>query len=117
VLLWWLADEHAHLTASARKALSHAPESTLISAVSVWEIAIKRGLGKLEAPDDLLDQLESAHVPLLSISARHADRAGRLPPHHRDPFDRLLVAQALTEGAALISADAVLAAYGVDVVW
>jgi PIN domain nuclease of toxin-antitoxin system len=112
-----MADEHSRLSAPARKALTASTHAAVVSAVTVWEIAIKRELGKLDAPDDLLDRLEAARVPLLSISAHHADRAGRLPAHHRDPFDRLLVAQALTEGAALVSADEVLGAYGVKRVW
>ena len=112
-----MAGDTDRLTAVAQQALENSPESVVVSAVTVWEVAIKRGLGKLSAPDDLLDQLERARVRLLSVSARHADRAGRLPSHHRDPFDRLLVAQALTEGAALVTADGLLGSYGVEIVW
>lgn len=79
--------------------------------------AIKRRLGRLDAPDDLLPQLERARVELLPISARHADRVATLPPHHRDPFDRLLVAQAASEALALVTADESLRRYDVDVVW
>lgn len=83
----------------------------------IWEVAIKRRLGKLDAPGDLLEQLERAGVDLLPITARHADRVGTLPLHHRDPFDRLLVAQADTDGLSLVSADKNLRRYGVKVVW
>lgn len=83
----------------------------------VWEIAIKRRLGKLDAPTDLLEQLERAKVELLPITTRHADRVGTLPMHHRDPFDRLLVAQADTEGLVLITADEWIGGYDVDVLW
>lgn len=83
----------------------------------IWEVAIKRRLGKLEAPGNLLEQLERAGVDLLPITPRHADRVGTLPLHHRDPFDRLLVAQADVDGLALVSADKDLRRYGVKVVW
>jgi len=83
----------------------------------IWEVAIKRRLGKLDAPDDLLKRLEQAGVDLLPITARHADRVRTLPLHHRDPFDRLLVAQADVDGLALVSADKDLRRYGVKVVW
>lgn len=89
----------------------------VVSAVTVWEAAIKRGLGKLDAPADLLAQLERANVELLAITARHADRVAALPPHHRDPFDRLLIAQATVEGMPLASADEWLGAYDIDLVW
>jgi PIN domain nuclease of toxin-antitoxin system len=114
-VLWWLAGERKRLTAAAVQAIEEG--QAIVSAVSVWEIAIKRALGKLDAPDDLLKRLEDARAPLLSISARHADRAGRLPAHHRDPFDRLLVAQGLIKGAALVTADESLGSYGIDIIW
>jgi PIN domain nuclease of toxin-antitoxin system len=89
----------------------------VISAVVIWEVAIKRRIGKLDAPPDLLEQLERAGVDLLPITARHANRVGTLPLHHRDPFDRLLVAQADTDGLALATADDDLSRYGIEIVW
>jgi PIN domain nuclease of toxin-antitoxin system len=89
----------------------------VISAVVVWEVAIKRQLGKLDAPSDLLERLEQAGVELLPITARHADHVRALPMHHRDPFDRLLIAQAAVEGLPLVTADAQMDAYGVEVIW
>ena len=89
----------------------------LVSAVVIWEVAIKRHLGKLDAPEDLLDQLEKAEVDLLPITPRHADRVAALPMHHRDPFDRLLVAQAQTDELLLVTADSDLADYGIETVW
>jgi PIN domain nuclease of toxin-antitoxin system len=98
-------------------AITAGENRVVVSAVVIWEVAIKRRLGKLEAPDDLLDQLERAGVDLFPITAGHADRVGTLPLHHRDPFDRLLIAQAETDGLSLISADSDLRRYDVDVVW
>lgn len=101
----------------AYSALTARDIRTVVSAVTIWEIAIKRSLGKLEAPDGLLSQLERAGVDLLPVSARHADQVAALPPHHRDPFDRLLVAQATVEGLTLASGDEDIRRYDVEVVW
>lgn len=83
----------------------------------VWEVAIKRRLGKLDAPADLLEQLERARADLLPVTARHANRVGTLPMHHRDPFDRLLIAQADVDGLTLVTADNEMEDYGVDILW
>jgi PIN domain nuclease of toxin-antitoxin system len=112
-----MAGERDRIGKKASKAIEAQSGRTLISAVVVWEIAIKRRLGKLDAPTDLLEQLERAKVELLPITARHADRVGTLPMHHRDPFDRLLVAQADTEGLVLVTADEWIGDYDVDVLW
>jgi PIN domain nuclease of toxin-antitoxin system len=117
VVLWWLTGEIDRLGNQATKAIADAGDTVIISAVVIWEVAIKRQLGKLEAPDDLLEQLERAGVELMPITPRHADYVRNLPPHHRDPFDRLLVAQAETEGLALVTADAELSRYDIEVVW
>jgi PIN domain nuclease of toxin-antitoxin system len=117
VVLWWLAGERDRVGARAKRALAGGEDQVVVSAVVVWEVAIKRRLGQLEAPDDLLEQLAHAGVELLPITARHADRVGTLPLHHRDPFDRLLIAQADTEGFALVSADGEFRRYGLEVVW
>jgi PIN domain nuclease of toxin-antitoxin system len=89
----------------------------LLSAAVLWEIAIKRGMGKLEAPDDLAPTLLLAGARALPVTIEHASAVERLPLHHRDPFDRMLIAQALIEDAALVSGDHHLRAYGVPVVW
>lgn len=112
-----MAGERKRLGKKATAAIDAADARVLISAVVIWEVAIKRRLGKLDAPADLLGQLERAGVDLLPITARHADRVGDLPMHHRDPFDRLLVAQADVEGLALVTADSELGDYGVALVW
>jgi PIN domain nuclease of toxin-antitoxin system len=112
-----MAGETGRIGKRAVAAVEAADSGIVVSAVSVWEVAIKRGLGKLDAPPDLLQRLETARVELLPITARHADRVATLPNHHRDPFDRLLVAQAQVEGFTLVSADGNLDAYGTDVLW
>jgi PIN domain nuclease of toxin-antitoxin system len=89
----------------------------LFSAASAWEAAIKRALGKLDPPADFTAEVLGGGAAELPISARHGEAAGALPAHHRDPFDRLLVAQARLEGAVLISSDTWLKAYDVEVIW
>jgi len=115
-LLWWLSDD-AGLSDTARAALADPANDVLVSTASVWEIAIKRGLGKLSAPDDLPDHIEAQGFGWLPVAAEHAWRVRDLPLHHRDPFDRLLVAQALSERVAIVSADARFRAYGVETRW
>jgi PIN domain nuclease of toxin-antitoxin system len=107
VALWVLADD-PQLGARARKAL-RSQGRVLLSAATVWEIAIKADLGKLEAPDDLLERVRSAGFAPLPVSAEHTwatRRVGGLP--HRDPFDRLLLAQSIVERVPFLTADRVL---------
>lgn len=113
--LWWLTDD-ARLPQVAREAIAGA-ESPVVSAASVWEVAIKRPLGKLDAPPRFSQTLAGYGFELLAITAGHAERVADLPLHHGDPFDRLLVAQALEERLTLVSGDRALAAYGVPMVW
>jgi len=96
------------------EATSH---DVLLSAVVVWEVAIKRSLGKLEAPGDFAQTLLAVGAVPLPISLAHAAAVAELPWHHRDPFDRLLVAQAAIEAAVIVSGDDTLRPYGVPVVW
>lgn len=117
VVLWWLADETDRFSEEAWRVLDDPSVDAVVSAASVWEIAIKRGLGKLEAPDDVVAQLSNSPVELLPITAHHADEVSRLPDHHRDPFDRLLIAQAKIERLAVATADDAFARYSVDVIW
>ena len=115
-LLWWLTDD-PDLSATAREALAEPANDVLVSAASVWEIAIKRALGKLTAPDDLPAQIEAEGFGWLAVKAEHAWRVRDLPPHHRDPFDRLLVAQCLVEQMPIVSGDSCFGAYDVDAWW
>jgi PIN domain nuclease of toxin-antitoxin system len=111
VLLWWLADDPS-LGEQAARAVEREPE-VYVSAASVWEIAIKKAIGKLDAPDDLVEAVDASGFRPLPIGLAHADRAGSLPRHHDDPFDRMLVAQAQLEGLTLVTVDARLPSYEV----
>ncbi len=91
--------------------------TVFLSAVSVWEIAIKRSLGKLRIEEGWARALTRLDFEPMPVTSTHAQQVERLPWHHRDPFDRLLIAQATVEDHALVSADPRLADYGVDVVW
>ena len=112
VLLWALEDSQA-LSVDARQSIADTRNEVFVSAVSIWEMAIKRSLGKLRAPDNLADTVQEAGFAALPITLAHAEQAGMLPPHHRDPFDRMLVAQALAEGLVVVTDDALIPKYGV----
>jgi PIN domain nuclease of toxin-antitoxin system len=111
LLLWWLEDSRS-LSAAARELIREPQNAVFISAVSLWEIWLKESLGKLRLPDDFEAKLEDEPFENLPLSATHARQVASLPWHHRDPFDRMLVAQAQTEKLALLTADDRLAAYG-----
>ncbi len=114
VLLWWLADDPS-LGEEARAGISDATSSVFVSAATVWEVSIKQALGKLEAPSDLLRQIELNRFEPLSMTVSHAYTAGALPRHHDDPFDRMLVAQAMIEDLTLLTRDPRMGLYGVGV--
>jgi PIN domain nuclease of toxin-antitoxin system len=114
--LWWLSGDERFGDGAART-LGDETNQVLLSAAVVWEVAIKRSLGKLDAPADLVPVLLGAGVQALPVSLEHAAAVEDLPWHHRDPFDRLLVAQAAIEGATLVSRDEALRPYGVALVW
>ena len=100
-----------------RPAIEDPRAAVMISAVSVWESAIKSALGKLRVPDDLPERLDDFAFERLAITDVHAWAVRALPPVHSDPFDRLLAAQALCERATIVSADAIFDRYGVTRVW
>ncbi|MFE3944703.1 type II toxin-antitoxin system VapC family toxin [Streptomyces sp. NPDC059118] len=89
--------------------------AVFVSAVTPWEIAIEQSLGKLEGPEDLAERVRDSQFASLPITAGHGVRAGRLPAHHRDPFDRILIAQARTEGMTILTRDKWIPSYDVQV--
>lgn len=110
-LLWWLADEG--LRTQARDAIADPATVAMVSAVSAWEISIKKALGKLAAPDDLEHQVRAGGFLPLPISIAHGVAAGQLVRHHEDPFDRMLIAQARAEGLTIVTRDKRFADYDV----
>jgi PIN domain nuclease of toxin-antitoxin system len=110
VLLWWLA-ESPRLSRDARKMVTASPV-VYVSAASTWEIEIKRALGKLSAPENLEEELSASNFVPLAITVAHSLAAARLPRHHDDPFDRMLIAQAAVEALTLVTSDRRLTDYG-----
>jgi PIN domain nuclease of toxin-antitoxin system len=118
--LWWINDD-ARLSDRCRAIISSGVNEILFSAVSAWEIAVKAGIGRLTIPGDLetytLAQVSRNRFEVLSISLSHALRASCLPPHHKDPFDRMLIAQAQVERVTILTGDAQIARYPIRVAW
>jgi PIN domain nuclease of toxin-antitoxin system len=116
ILLWWIEDD-PKLRADLRATIADPANEALVSAATLWEAAIKRALGKIrfETPV-LLAALDQGGIDVLPITADHALAAGDLPRHHDDPFDRMLVAQAIARGVTLITRDSWLRAYPVAVI-
>ncbi len=117
VAIWLLLGNRSAVSASAQEALQDPRHELLLSAVTVWEIAIKRSLGKLDIDPSWARELLRLDLVQLPVTAEHARRVESLPWHHRDPFDRLLVAQAVAEQCPLITADTRMGAYDVSIVW
>jgi PIN domain nuclease of toxin-antitoxin system len=111
VLIWW--DEGRMLTGAARRAIEEA-DTVYVSAASAWEVAIKIGLGRLRPTRTVQEAAEESGFLELPVTFRHAERVAGLPAHHRDPFDRLLIAQADIEGLALVTRDPVFERYEVE---
>lgn len=114
--LWFLKGDR-RLSRVARAMIEDDGVQRRLSAASVWEVAVKRRLGKLEARGDFHEYLYRQGLRGLPVTDTHAARVADLPLHHRDPFDRLLVAQALVEGMSIVSVDPRLEVYGVPVIW
>jgi PIN domain nuclease of toxin-antitoxin system len=113
-LLWWLADQP--LSGRATATIRDAQNTVLISPATIWELEIKAALGKLAIDGDLIASVEASGFEWLPITAEHALTAARLPQHHRDPFDRMLIAQALTDGCTLVSRDSAFEQYPVSLI-
>jgi PIN domain nuclease of toxin-antitoxin system len=118
--LWWINDD-PRLSDTARALIGDGESELLLSAASGWEIAIKMRLGRLEVQGDpehfVFEQLALNNIAVLPISMSHALRTATLPDHHRDPFDRMLVAQSQIEQLPIVTADPLIARYAVEVIW
>ena len=115
LLVWWIAGRR--MSAEATRYITDGRNELFASAASIWEIAIKAGLGRIDLdPNEFTDALESGGFQSLPVTNRHAAAVGSLPHVHRDPFDRLLVAQSRVEGLSLLTHDRALAEYGALVV-
>jgi PIN domain nuclease of toxin-antitoxin system len=115
VLLWWL-DDNPLLSKEVRSAIASSENLVILSSVVIWEIRIKQALGKLVVTPDFYDVLKNEGFEMLSITPDHAYAVGELPMHHRDPFDRMIIAQARLEGLTIATQDAVFKQYdGVSV--
>ena len=114
VLLWWWSDDR-RLGQPARRSITDPANSIVVSAATVWEIAVKRAAGRLTAPANILATLTSEAFDVVPIAGEDAVAAAELPPHHRNPFDRLLIAQVQRLDALVISSDRAVGAYGVNV--
>jgi len=112
VLLWWLSDD-SRLGKTSRKAISNPRNQVYVSAASTWEISIKKSTGKLTAPEDMDAIVESEGFDKLPITLFHGEQAGLLPEHHRDPFDRMLIAQAQSDGLVIITNDEKITQYNI----
>ncbi len=117
-LVWWLADD-ARLPATAREVIANPMSRVFVSSASIWEAGIKRALGKLDLATDvpLAEIANDEGFDPLPIPHDHAAAAADLPPHHRDPVDRMLVAQAVHENLVLVSGDEQVVRYDVPVIW
>lgn len=116
-IIWWLAAAPS-LSRRARQAFEDPTNELLVSAASIYEITFKQRRGRLDGTaDELLAALRAARVTLLPVEASHAAAAGGLPGPHRDPWDRILIAQAAVERLTMVTVDPVFADYGVPVIW
>ena len=119
-LLWWLAGDD-RLSVAARAAIADEANEIFVSAATAWEIATKARIGKLPAPaltgSGMMRTIAAQGFHELAITVAHGERAGSLPGMHRDPFDRMLIAQAHAEAMALVSNETVFDGYGVTRVW
>jgi len=111
-LLWWL-DDNPTLSVEARDAIADGRNMVFVSAVVIWEIRIKQALGKLQLPSNFREVLNGQAFDELALTVDHAHRLAELPPHHRDPFDRMLVAQAIAERLTIVTRDPDIARYRV----
>ena len=115
VLLWWL-DDNPTLSKKARDAIANGSNVVFVSAAVIWEIRIKQALGKLQIPKDFESVLNQQALEMLAVTTEHAHAIAHLPFHHRDPFDRMLIAQAKAEGLTLVTRDMVFKKYKIPII-
>lgn len=117
----WLTLDDTRLSEIARDYISQFNNELYLSPASYWEIAIKISIGKYDLSEPLVDfidrEIRHNHLRILPIGLNHADTVSRLPFHHKDPFDRLLIAQSLVEDIPILGCDSVFCAYGIDLIW
>ncbi len=116
VFLWW-CDNSPNLSKEASDTIADPQSIVYVSVVSAWEIAIKEALGRLKTPEPVEDAVAKNGFLPMGISFQHARTAGALPNHHRDPFDRMLVAQTQVDGLVLVTHDELFRPYGANVLW
>ena len=114
--LWW-AETDPKLSTLARGAIADPANDVLISMAGLWELVIKASIGKLALPDDVETMVTSQGFSVLPITFSHLHRFSGLPRHHKDPFDRMIIAQALAESIPIASADRRFPSYGVQIIW
>lgn len=114
ILLWWL-DDSPNLSDTERNAVADPGNLIVVSAAVIWEIRIKQALGKLQIPADFYPVIKDQGFELLPISADHAYAAGGLPMHHRDPFDRMIIAQAGLEKLSIVTRDNIFKKYDISI--
>ena len=114
-LLWWL-DANPLLSEKAKSYIANGSNLVFVSAVIIWEIRIKQALGKLEIPSNFRQVLEQQPFEMLAITAEHAHALGDLPAIHRDPFDRMLIAQAKVEGFTIVTRDSIVQQYNIKTI-
>ncbi len=114
IILWWMDDSDL-LPKRYHRAISDINNICFVSAASIWEISIKSSIGKLDIPDNYMEVLFDQNFKELPISWQHTDRVRSLPMYHKDPFDRLLIAQAIVENLTLLSVDKIISEYNVDI--
>ena len=115
ILLWWLTQDRK-LSQTETTIITDPDNLIFVSAATAWEIAVKKMIGKLEAPDDLPAALAANNFLELPISIEHCQKLYHLPLHHHDPFDRIMVAQAMSEGLTLMTRDIKIALYDIRII-
>jgi len=114
-ILIWALENNPQLSEAAKKEIINGSNIVFVSTASIWEISIKKAMGKLDVPDNLYEEIEQHRFTLLDINYNHAELAGKLPKIHKDPFDRMLIAQTKIEKLTLVTKDKIISQYDVKV--